>query len=87
MKEKEDKIQIDPKYKEKKDTLAELKSELAKLIGDRDILEKTVKKNLEALYKSSSAIFAPSASLLNAFFSFSKEYSLKFSSIQYFSCF
>lgn len=52
MKEKEDKIQIDPKYKEKKDTLAELKSELAKLIGDRDILEKTVKKNLEALYIS-----------------------------------
>jgi hypothetical protein len=43
-------IQKHPQLKQKKDNLDALKSELAKLISDRDILEHTVKKNLEALY-------------------------------------
>ena len=39
-----------PEYREKLDTPESLSSELAKLISERDILENTVKKNLEALY-------------------------------------
>ncbi len=37
-------------FKKKLDKLESLKSELAKLISERDKLENTVKKNLEALY-------------------------------------
>ena len=37
-------------FKKKLDDLESLKSELAKLISERDKLENTVKKNLEALY-------------------------------------
>jgi hypothetical protein len=43
-------IQKHPQLKKKQDNLDALKSELSKLISDRDILEHTVKKNLEALY-------------------------------------
>jgi len=43
-------IQKHPELKEKQDNLDSLKSELAKLISERDTLEHTVKKNLEALY-------------------------------------
>ena len=39
-----------PEYKKKTSDLESLKSELAKLISERDTLENTVKKNLEALY-------------------------------------
>ncbi len=39
-----------PKYKKKLNDLESLKIELAKLISERDTLENTVKKNLEALY-------------------------------------
>jgi len=39
-----------PEYKKKLNNLESLKSELAKLISERDTLENTVKKNLEALY-------------------------------------
>ena len=48
--QQENKIQPDPVFNENKKILAYLKSELAKLICDRDIAENTVKKNLEALY-------------------------------------
>ncbi|MDD3521161.1 MAG: hypothetical protein PHU65_08025 [Actinomycetota bacterium] len=48
--QKKNKIQQDPVFNEKKQIIASLKSELAKLICDRDIAENTVKKNLEALY-------------------------------------
>lgn len=48
--QQENKIQQDPVFNEKKQIIASLKSELAKLICDRDIAENTVKKNLEALY-------------------------------------
>ena len=44
------KITHHPEYKKKLDDLESLKSELAKLISERDKLENTVKKNLEALY-------------------------------------
>lgn len=50
MEEKNTGIQVDPKYKLNLEKLNSLKSELSKLISDRDILENTVKKNLEALY-------------------------------------
>lgn len=50
MEEKNTSIQVDPKYKLNLEKLNSLKSELSKLISDRDILENTVKKNLEALY-------------------------------------
>ena len=43
-------IQKYPELEEKQDNLNALRSELAKLISDRDISEHTVKKNLEALY-------------------------------------
>ncbi|MBC8389869.1 MAG: hypothetical protein H8E13_17730 [Actinobacteria bacterium] len=44
------KIIVSPEHKKKLDDLESLKSELAKLISERDTLENTVKKNLEALY-------------------------------------
>jgi hypothetical protein len=52
MKEEEGNIHLDPKFQEKKELQAALKTELAKLIADRDLLVNTVKKNLEALYIS-----------------------------------
>ena len=48
--QQENKIQPDPVFNKKKQIITSLKSELAKLICDRDIAENTVKKNLEALY-------------------------------------
>ena len=39
-----------PEYKKKLNLLGSLRSELAKLISERDLLENTIKKNLEALY-------------------------------------
>jgi len=45
-----------PEYRKKLDNLESLKSELAKLISERDILENTVKKNLEALYATKIGI-------------------------------
>lgn len=50
MQEKNTNITQSPEYKKKLDDLESLKSELAKLISERDTLENTVKKNLEALY-------------------------------------
>ncbi len=44
------KIRISPEYQKKLDKLESLKNELAKLISERDILENTSRKNLEALY-------------------------------------
>jgi len=43
-------------YKDKKNEIKSLKSELAKLISERDLLENTVKKNLEALYAAKIGI-------------------------------
>ncbi|MCD4670248.1 MAG: hypothetical protein K8S14_07365, partial [Actinomycetia bacterium] len=45
-----------PEYRKKLDYLESLKSELAKLISERDTLENTVKKNLEALYATKIGI-------------------------------
>ena len=39
-----------PEHKKKLDDLESLKTELAKLVSERDTLENTIKKNLEALY-------------------------------------
>jgi hypothetical protein len=50
MEEKYTGTQIELKYKQNLEKLNSLKSELAKLISDRDYLENTIKKNLEALY-------------------------------------
>jgi hypothetical protein len=50
MEEKHTETQIELKYKQILEKLNSLKSELAKLISDRDYLENTIKKNLEALY-------------------------------------
>jgi hypothetical protein len=50
MEEKHTETQIELKYKQNLEKLNSLKSELAKLISDRDYLENTIKKNLEALY-------------------------------------
>ena len=50
MQEKNINIIQSPEHKKKLDDLKSLKSELAKLISERDTLENTVKKNLEALY-------------------------------------
>ena len=50
LKPEDSKIIQRPEYKKKLDDLESLKSELAKLISERDTLENTVKKNLEALY-------------------------------------
>ena len=50
MEEKYTGNQLELKYKQNLEKLNSLKSELAKLISDRDYLENTIKKNLEALY-------------------------------------
>ena len=50
MQEKNINIIQSPEHNKKLDDLESLKSELAKLISERDTLENTVKKNLEALY-------------------------------------
>ncbi len=50
MEENKADITQSPEYKKKAATLESLKTELAKLITERDTLENTVKKNLEALY-------------------------------------
>ena len=50
MEEKYTGNQLELKYKQNLEKLNSLKSELAKLVSDRDYLENTIKKNLEALY-------------------------------------
>jgi hypothetical protein len=50
MEEKYIGTQIELRYKQNLEKLNSLKSRLAKLISDRDYLENTIKKNLEALY-------------------------------------
>ena len=56
LKPEDSKIIQRPEYKKKLDDLESLKSELAKLISERDTLENTVKKNLEALYATKIGI-------------------------------
>jgi len=50
MKDSQTKIQLSPKYKNYLEKCDSLKTELSKLITERDHLEETVKKNFEALY-------------------------------------
>jgi hypothetical protein len=45
-------IQKNPQLKKKQDNLGALKSELAKLISDRDILEHTVKPQSQLIFQS-----------------------------------
>ena len=44
------KIEISPEYQKKLDILGSLKDDLSILISEKDVLENTTKKNLEALY-------------------------------------
>ena len=69
------KIAISPEYQKNLDKLETYKTELSRLISERDVLENTIRKNLEALYKYLEICKNSSIILLtSAKFSINKKY-------------